>query len=143
MLNCNYKRLTHENEEYKQYNASLENQLRLAHLQLAAMNSAASLKPTNPSNKHYDSLLRQQEEEIMLLKETLRDKDHIIHGLTKTSKLRRLVDSSNANGAPSISDYTKKVTGASVVGSPDKENVVSEIRQFRLSPKKPAVPRFT
>lgn len=138
-----YKRLTHENEEYKQYNASLENQLRLAHLQLAAMNSAASLKPTNPSNKHYDSLLRQQEEEIMLLKETLRDKDHIIHGLTKTSKLRRLVDSSNANGAPSISDYTKKVTGASVVGSPDKENVVSEIRQFRLSPKKPAVPRFT
>lgn len=136
-----YKRLTHENEQYKQYNANLEDQLRVAHQQLAAATLADNNNSERLSQKQYDALLRLQEEEIMLLKETVNDKDHIIQGLTKTTKLRRLVDSSNANGPHSV-DYVKRPTVPHVVGSPDKENMVSEIRQFRLSPKKPAVPRF-
>lgn len=136
-----YKRLTHEMEQYKQYNATLENQLRAAHQQLAAVAMSENNKAERLSDKRYDSIVRLQEEEIQLLKETLRDKDHIIQGLTKTTKLRRLVDSSNSNAVPSV-DYIKRPTVPQAVESPDKENVVSEIRQFRLSPKKPTLPRF-
>ncbi|PVH16884.1 uncharacterized protein CXQ87_004441 [Candidozyma duobushaemuli] len=136
-----YKRLTHEMEQYKQYNATLENQLRAAHQQLAAVAMSENNKAERLSDKRYDSIVRSQEEEIQSLKETLRDKDHIIQGLTKTTKLRRLVDSSNSNAVPSV-DYIKRPTVPQAVESPDKENVVSEIRQFRLSPKKPTLPRF-
>lgn len=137
-----YKRLTHEMEQHKQYNQSLENQLRSTYQQLAAATMADSNKTEKRSDRQYDSLLKLQEEEIMLLKETLRDKDQIIQGLTKTTKLRRLVDSSNSGGSPSVNDYAKRPTIPQAVTSLDKENMVSEIRQFRLSPKKPAVPRF-
>lgn len=137
-----YKRLSHEMEEYKHYNAKLENQLRLAHQQLAAISQSHQNRADKLSERQYDAVLRLQEEEILLLKETLRDKNQIIQGLTKTSKLRRLVDTSNASTPPTIADYAKKTSPPTIRGSPDKENVVSEIRSFRLSPKKPAVPRF-
>lgn len=129
-----YKRVNYEMEEYKSYIAALENQLKSVHLQLSLV-AAAPRESKGLSEKHYESLLKEQEEEIWQLKETIKDKDTIIHGLTKTSKLRRLVDKNTAS-----SSETRKgsISGGLQLGSsPGKENAFPEIRGFNLSPAKP------
>lgn len=120
------KRVNYEMEEYKGYISLLENQLKDAHQQLS-MQQGLGQQPVksvrNFSDKHYEEVMKEQEEEIWQLKETIKDKDHIIHGLTKTSKLRRLVDFNSAlDKRPSLL-------------SSDKENLFPEIRDFNLSPK--------
>lgn len=105
------KRVNYEAEEQRLYILRLENQLRAAQQQLLLAGGA------RPS-RHHELLVAEQEEEIRHLRETIKDKDHIIQGLTKTSKLRRLVDSNSAE---------KRLQ--------DKENVFPEIREFYLSPK--------
>lgn len=84
-----YKRMAAEVDEYKNYNRVLENKLRMALQQLEA-GPAGGI-----GERHYEELLKDQEEEIWNLKQSLKDKDSVIHSLTKTSKLRRLVDASN------------------------------------------------
>lgn len=117
-----YKRVNYEVDEYKSYISHLEHQLKLA-------NQKQSLKPQEHkslSERQFEDMLKEQEEEIWQLKEIIKDKDHIIHGLTKTSKLRRLVES---NTLPSTEKRPSVV-------SADKENVFHEIREFNLSPKR-------
>lgn len=89
-----YNKVTYEASEYKMYIKHLENQLKVAYQQ----NNFLQLSSSN--NENHDSkvlqqVLKEQEEEIYNLKESLKDKDHIIKNLTKTTKLRRLVDSNN------------------------------------------------
>lgn len=83
-----YKRVNHEVEEYKTYIETLERQLKAAY----------STEKATLSDRHIQSLLSEQEEEIWQLRETIKDKDQIIHSLTKTSKLRRLVDLNSSEG---------------------------------------------
>lgn len=129
-----YKRVNYEFDEYKSYVGHLEDQLRLANQKLSLQAPIASHPAKLFSEKHYEDLLKDQEEEIWQLKEIIKDKDHIIHGLTKTSKLRRLVDSNTA----STPDKAKRPSISSSNGllSSDKENAFNEIREFNLSPKK-------
>lgn len=133
-----YKRVNYEMDEYKSYVARLEDQLRLANQKLSLQGPITSRSSAKLfSEKHYEEMLKDQEEEIWQLKETIKDKDHIIHGLTKTSKLRRLVDS-NTLGTTSDSGKRPSITSLNVsllLGS-DKENVFQEIREFNLSPKR-------
>jgi len=133
-----YKRVNYEMDEYKSYVARLEDQLRLANQKLSLQGPITSRSSAKLfSEKHYEEMLKDQEEEIWQLKETIKDKDHIIHGLTKTSKLRRLVDS-NTLGTISDSGKRPSITSLNVsllLGS-DKENVFQEIREFNLSPKR-------
>ncbi|KAK7678768.1 hypothetical protein QCA50_018203 [Cerrena zonata] len=84
-------------------------------------------------------IMKDQEEEICHLKEMLKDKDHIIHGLTKTSKLRRLVDSSTINtpylNSDSISRKLSLRLGAvtpPLTSKLDKENF-AEVKEFKSS----------
>lgn len=119
-----YARVNYEMEEHKSYISHLEKQLRLAHQKNLS---------TTPADSHLQALLREQEEEIWLLKETLKDKDHIIHSLTKTSKLRRLVDASSTGSTdflkrPSLSGSTSSAPLA------NKENNAPGVRSFNLSP---------
>lgn len=133
-----YKRVNYEMDEYKSYVARLEDQLRLANQKISLQGPITSRSSAKLfSEKHYEEMLKDQEEEIWQLKETIKDKDHIIHGLTKTSKLRRLVDS-NTLGTTSDSGKRPSITSLNVsllLGS-DKENVFQEIREFNLSPKR-------
>lgn len=129
-----YKRVNYELEEYKSYVGHLESQLHLANQKLSLQSPSARPENKSFTEKHYEDLLKDQEEEIWQLKEIIKDKDHIIHGLTKTSKLRRLVDS-NTSGPNS--DLTKRSSYSSgLLLSPDKENMFHEIREFSLSPKR-------
>lgn len=123
-----YKRVNYEMEEHRSYISSLETQLKLAHQQL----SLGPKEPKGLSEKHFEAILQEQEEEIWQLKETIKDKDHIIHGLTKTSKLRRLVDSNTSSVGPE----TSKRPSFSGGSSPGKENLFAEIKEFNLSPKR-------
>lgn len=129
-----YKRVNYEFDEYKSYVAHLEDQLRLANQKVSLQAPMASRSAKLLSEKHYEDLLKDQEEEIWQLKEIIKDKDHIIHGLTKTSKLRRLVDSNTA----STPDLVKRpsITASSGLLGSDKENAFQEIREFNLSPKR-------
>lgn len=133
-----YKRVNYEMDEYKSYVARLEDQLRLANQKISLQGPITSRSSAKLFfEKHYEEMLKDQEEEIWQLKETIKDKDHIIHGLTKTSKLRRLVDS-NTLGTTSDSGKRPSITSLNVsllLGS-DKENVFQEIREFNLSPKR-------
>lgn len=116
-----YKRMSREVDEYKSYNNLLEQKLRdaLQQVALLANSSCSNSTKKSGSDKHYESVLRDQEEEIWNLKESLKDKDSIIHSLTKTSKLRRLVDSSNT---PSFSPDAAK-RKPFTISSLDKENL--------------------
>lgn len=128
-----YKRVNYELEEYKLYIAHLELQLKQAHQQLSILGKNHIERGMTDNN--FQELLKEQEEEIWQLKETIKDKDRIIYGLTKTSKLRRLVDS---NSTP-VSEYTKRPSFSSLApisSSPGKENVFSDIKAFNLSPKR-------
>lgn len=125
-----YKRVNYELEEYKLYIGHLELQLKHARQQISLLGGDQPM-----SNNNYAELLKEQEEEIWQLKETIKDKDRIIYGLTKTSKLRRLVDS-NSTPAP---EYSKRPSFSGLLpisSSPGKENLFSDIKSFNLSPKR-------
>lgn len=85
-----HRRLNYELEESKLYISQLEMQLR---------NALSHQQPVHRSAvpKEYETRIKDQEEEIWHLKELLKDKDHVIKSLTKTSKLRRLADSTNTD----------------------------------------------
>lgn len=113
-----YTKVTSENNEYKQYIAHLENELRKA--------KQVGQRPNNDENKVLQEVLKEQEEEIYNLKESLKDKDHIIKNLSKTTKLRRLVDSNTANELSKV--QPTKLS--------DKENNPYALREFNISPRK-------
>ncbi|KAM9912457.1 hypothetical protein OXX69_002553 [Metschnikowia pulcherrima] len=120
-----YNRVNYEMEEHKAYISHLEKQLRLATQKIATLQKSV---PKVSPDKHLQELLQEQEEEIWSLKETLKDKDHIIHSLTKTSKLRRLVDSNS-----SAADFLKRPSLSGPTGVlANKENTIP--RDFNLSP---------
>lgn len=127
-----YKRVNYEMEECKGYIGRLEHELKTAlhsnYLKVGSMETSKNL-----SDKHYQDLLKEQEEEIWHLRENLKDKDQIIHSLTKTSKLRRLVDSNSS----SVSDSLKRPSFSAHSGAlSGKENLFPEPRSFNLSPTK-------
>lgn len=101
-----YRHVQYEMDEQKSYIAHLEAQFKLAHRD----NTLVS-KPSKESEE--------KDEEIAQLKELIKDKDHLIKSLTKTTKLRRLVDSNSVN-----------------VDGGDKENSFGDLRRFKISPKK-------
>lgn len=123
-----YKRVNYEVDEYKAYIGHLEHQLQVANQKLSLQ---PSLEHKSLSERQFEDMLKEQEEEIWQLKEIIKDKDHIIHGLTKTSKLRRLVES---NTLGPTAEKRPSISGS--LFSPDKENVFHEIREFNLSPKR-------
>lgn len=126
-----YKRINYEMDEHKKYIAHLESQLKLAHQQsIASTSGSLSRQPSvsKLSDRHMEQVLRDQEEEIWHLKELIKDKDHVINGITKTSKLRRLVDSTSVNFQKPSSGTVTPPPSARI----DKEN----LRDFRISPKK-------
>lgn len=85
-----HSRVTYELEESKRYIEHLESQLKAAQRQVLLLSKTGGVSSSQAN------LFQEQEEEISQLKETIKDKDQIIHSLMKTSKLRRLVDQ-NAN----------------------------------------------
>lgn len=90
-----YKRVNYEMDEYRSYINHLETLLKQAH-------ESSSLQSGQKANhglndRQVEALMKDQEEEIIHLKEAIKDKDHFIKSLTKTSKLRRLVDSDAIN----------------------------------------------
>ncbi|KAG7662273.1 KIP2 [[Candida] subhashii] len=136
-----YKRVQYEVNEYRSYISQLENQLKLTH----QMNNLTENSTNNLGNDEIQQLLTDQEEEIYQLKEQLKDKDQIIKGLSKTSRLRQLVDSSNImnhhhhnhnnNYDTSMIDSKRSSNLFSRVMI-DKENIEPELREFKISPKK-------
>lgn len=82
-----YKRVNYEIDECKSYIGHLENQLKVSHQQNAFKNDSNNGAKEH-LDKHMDAVLKDQEEEILHLKELLKDKDHVIKSLTKTTKLR-------------------------------------------------------
>lgn len=132
-----YRRVNYEMDEYKLYIGHLESQLKLMNQKVALEAPAAPREtPKSFSERHYEELLKDQEEEIWQLKETIKDKDHIIHGLTKTSKLRRLVDSNTSSHGPELSKRPSFSQSLGLQLNLDKENSAHDIREFNLSPKR-------
>ncbi|RCK55290.1 Kinesin-like protein KIP2 [Candida viswanathii] len=133
-----YKRMTFESNEHKAYISHLETQLKME-----SINSATTATiPTNDSSELYD-VLKDQEEEIVMLKEQLKDKDQIIKSLSKTTRLRRLVDnnaasSSNASSTTSTldTDFKRSNTTTLSLLHLDKENYAPDLKEFKLSPKR-------
>lgn len=120
-------RVNYELEEKKRYIQQLETQLKSVQQQLLLMDKPGMSEFSSSSN-HVEKLLQEQEEEISQLRETIKDKDQIIHSLMKTSKLRRLVDQ-NANRASD--QYKIPVKRASVLehsNAAGKENFYSDPR---------------
>lgn len=147
-----YKRINYELEEHKSYINHLETQLKISHEQNALSNDIKPvekrLNQRKSSNdlkqypdRHIEAVLRDQEEEIWHLKELLKDKDHIINGITKTSKLRRLVDSTSINTQPILSSSIKQPPRLGAVTPPnpraEKENSNFDLKDFKISPKRP------
>lgn len=138
-----YKRMNYEMDEHKAYITHLENQLKISHQQtILASNgpNSQAAQTSKLSDRQVDAVLKDQEEEIWHLKELLKDKDHIINGLTKTSKLRRLVDSNSTN-FPSDSNKKMNLRTGAVTPPPhtraDKENAFGgDLREFNISPRK-------
>ena len=63
------------------------------------------------------------------MKELLKDKDHVIKSLTKTTKLRKLIDS----------NYNDENKQSNTINDPnDKENL-SNFKEFNINLKKPHV----
>ena len=131
-----YKRMTFETNEYKAYISHLENQLKFERINSA---STATI-PTNDSSELFD-VLKDQEEEIVMLKEQLKDKDQIIKSLSKTTRLRCLVDNNATNTSINSStiDYDFKRSNNTISGllHLDKENHAPDLKEFKLSHKKP------
>lgn len=139
-----YKRVNYEMDEHKAYITHLESQLKISHQQAIlasnSPNSQTSLA-NKLSDRQVDAVLKDQEEEIWHLKELLKDKDHIINGLTKTSKLRRLVDSNSTNFPIDSANKKMNLRAGAVTPPPnskaDKENSFGgDLREFNISPKK-------
>ncbi|KAI5960115.1 KIP2 [Candida pseudojiufengensis] len=87
-----YKRINHEINEYKNYIKNLESQLKIVYQQ----NSSLPQHHQQSQSQSEDELmevLKEQEEEIIQLKNQIQDKDHIIKSFTKTTKFRKLIDS--------------------------------------------------
>lgn len=115
-----YKRVNHEMEEYRSYIIQLETQIK------SLSQDSGIRQPTSKlfqglNERQVETLIKEQEEEILQLKEAIKDKDHFIKSLTKTSKLRRLVDSDFINTEKSENDKS------------DKEN--NEIREYNIGKK--------
>lgn len=119
-----YKRVQYEQDEYRSYISHLEQQLKVAY------NESLSKQQNQPvhglNDRQMEAVLKDQEEEIMQLKEVIKDKDHFIKSLTKTSKLRRLVDSDAMN----TQDVDKS----------NKEN--KKVREFQIGNKTGGVTNF-
>ncbi|EGV61951.1 hypothetical protein CANTEDRAFT_125333 [Yamadazyma tenuis ATCC 10573] len=115
-----YKRVNHEIDEYRAYIRHLEQRLKSAYQETASNQEPKRFHGL--SERQLDALLKEQEEEIMHLKEVVKDKDHFIKSLTKTSKLRRLVDSDFVN--------TPEKSKNSHI---DKEN--NEVREYSIDRK--------
>lgn len=129
-----HKRVNYELDEYKSYVHHLESQLKVAHEQ----NASSSHEPRKPRCSNdmeidVDSVLKDQEEEIWHLKELIKDKDHIIKSLTKTSKLRRLMES-NSHNTPE----RPLIRPLAATEPLDKENKVSPLKPYKvgLSPER-------
>mgnify|MGYP000235902248 CR=1 FL=1 len=135
-----YKRMTHERNEYDNYIAHLEHQLKMAYAKNANHNTS------NSENSELMDVLKEQEEEILQLKETIKDKDHIIRSFSKTSRLRKLVESNvKANVSINKLNYTtmdqdyKRSMGIHSQDSDvsmDKENELGSAYDFSMGPKK-------
>lgn len=126
-----YKRVNYEMDEYKSYIEHLENQLKFAH----QLNLLRSPVKEESSDRQLQAVLKDQEEEILQLKEQLKDKDHLIKSLSKTSKLRRLVDSNSTN-SPSNQELPFLLDHKKTDRTSDKENSYTTLRQFKISPTK-------
>lgn len=111
-----YKRVNYENDEHRAYISHLERQLQLAHQEVSAKPSFNQMNGLN--ERQIEALIKDQEEEIVHLKEVIKDKDHFIKSLTKTSKLRRLVDSDTMN-----------------TDKPEKSDKENSIRHFNIGSK--------
>lgn len=86
-----YKRISYEREEYKTYISHLEAQLKWA-IQNGSIKNEISQLLSKVPDSHLEAALKDQEEEIMRLRELIKDKDHVIRSLTKTSKLRNMIE---------------------------------------------------
>ncbi|CAK7891438.1 kinesin-like protein Kip2p [[Candida] anglica] len=132
-----YKRVNYEMDEYKSYINHLENQLELQHsknsLSRGNETSKTLIEPSVP-DPEMEAVLKDQEEEIWHLKELIKDKDHIIKSLTKTTKLRRLMESNSANVLEKSEDHASKRTSVRNLDANDKENsTFGELKSFKIS----------
>ncbi|KAL6449936.1 KIP2 Kinesin-like protein KIP2 [Candida maltosa Xu316] len=148
-----YKKMTYEMNEYKSYISHLENQLKIQTINSAT--TAATTIPTSTTttttsmmfsndSPELCEVLKDQEEEIVMLREQLKDKDQIIKSLSKTTRLRRLVDNNNNSShghghsaLENISDYKRFAPSSNNNSFMDKENYEPDLREFKISPKKP------
>lgn len=136
-----YKRVNYEMDEHKSYIHHLENQLKSAHQQISL--SLSKVPPQQQTSQFQsqpqslslamdldlDAVLKDQEEEIWHLKELIKDKDHIIKSLTKTSKLRRLMESNSANLTESEGSDKRPIVRLAEGG---KENSFNEMKSFKI-----------
>ncbi|EDK44343.1 conserved hypothetical protein [Lodderomyces elongisporus NRRL YB-4239] len=101
-----FRRSMYEAQNHKMYIEQLENQLKNHYISnprdLAQTNkhvspsvAGANIKEDNEDDANLLDVLKEQEGEIMQLKEVIKDKDHIIKSFTKSSRMRKLADSSN------------------------------------------------
>ncbi|CCE80363.1 Piso0_003479 [Millerozyma farinosa CBS 7064] len=97
-----YKRVNHELEEHKAYISRLEDQLRNDHRGMLLRADDQKENQRKVSDYSIEAVLKDQEEEILHLKELLNDKDHIIKNLTRTTKLRKLIDDNSLSWDPSV-----------------------------------------
>lgn len=114
------RRTNYEVQEYKLYAFHLENQLKeqvakFHHLQV-------NQSPGNPQRK-LEAKVAEQAEELEMLRELLKDKDHILSSISKASELRRLVESNTSN-LPSRQKWQLKGTQAQSINF-DQENISS------------------
>lgn len=140
-----YKKMTYEANEYKSYIPRLETQLKLESMSSSHQSSPTSSIPISHTANESSELmeaLKEQEEEILMLKEQLKDKDQIIKSLSQTTRLRRLVDNSNnstttTNHHNTYNTLDNDFKRHTTIANFDKENYEPELRNFKLSPKKP------
>lgn len=122
-----YKRVNYEMDEHKSYINHLENQLKSSHIQNSQAPQHAKPPTAQTNGIDLDSVLKDQEEEIWHLKELIKDKDHIIKSLTKTSKLRRLMESNSTN-ITEESDRKPLVR----LSESGKENSFNDMKSFKI-----------
>lgn len=135
-----YKKITYEVNEYKLYTERLESQLQ-AKFQSEGSLGRSEEKSENSvlSGKQTEAILKDQEEEIYNLKELIKDKDHIIKSLSRTTKIRRLLDSNNTNTHDISSTHIsppKMAYPGSFDQDLEKENHNIDLKEFHISPKK-------
>ncbi|CAN3367622.1 kinesin-like protein Kip2p [Diutina catenulata] len=94
-----HKRMQYEMAEYKSYISHLENELRQAH---------------HPKPSNLEAQVRDQQEEIALLKEMINDKNHVIKNMSRTASLRRMVES-RTNGKENEDPIKKRVPLTSAI----------------------------